>query len=240
MVCSQRVEKPRERGNVSGNCIRDRRAYSKSMANRLMSFGLVTALAAAGCASTAAGVQAEPEPEAPPLHIEDQSAGAPPPPPPTAPPSDAQAPLPTEPEPSSSPPPSPALAAPAAPPPSAPAPPPGAAAAPDAAPGTGWTQEYPTGRWVYANGYGWMWVPANAATADSDGVPYTYLYTPTYGWTWYISPWGPGPYHYGVWVRRPWHPVGWRGAWVARPGVVIHLGGPRYYHYRDRGGRHRR
>jgi hypothetical protein len=210
------------------------------MTSRLLSFGLVTAFAAAGCAST---VQAEPEyeaEEAPPLRIEDQSANAPPPPPPTAPPRDAQAPMPPTPAPA--PQPSSALAAPATP-PSAPSAPPPPAAAPEAPPSTAsWTQEYPTGRWVYANGYGWMWVPANAATADSDGVPYTYLYTPTYGWTWYISPWGPGAYRYGVWVRRPWHPVGWRGAWVARPGVVVRLGGPqpRYYHYREHGGRHRR
>ena len=89
---------------------------------------------------------------------------------------------------------------------------------------------------MYGNGYGWMWVPADTATADSDGVPYAYLYTPSYGWTWYVSPWGPGPYRYGVWVRRPWHPVGWHGAWVAHPGVVVRLGGPgpRYYHSRDR------
>ncbi len=103
-----------------------------------------------------------------------------------------------------------------------------------------WAYEYPTGRWVYANGYGWMWVPANAAVADNEGVPYTYLYTPTYGWTWYVSPWGPGPYHYGGWVRRPYHPAGWHGGFVAHPRVVVRLGGgPRYYH-RDGGGRHRR
>ena len=195
------------------------------------------ALAAAGCTST---VQAEPEvePESPPLRIEDQSANAPPPPPPTAPPSDAQAP---PPPPSAAPagPPAaaPALASPAPPPaPPAGAQPPPPNAAPEAPPSTGaWTQEYPAGRWVYGNGYGWMWVPANTETVDSDGVPYAYLYTPSYGWTWYVSPWGPGPYRYGVWVRRPWHPVGWHGAWVAHPGVVVRLGGPRYYRYRGHG-----
>jgi hypothetical protein len=84
-----------------------------------------------------------------------------------------------------------------------------------------------------------MWVPANAASVDdSDGVPYTYLYTPTYGWTWYVSPWGAGPYRYGVWVRHPWHPVGWHGAWVAHPRVVVRLGGGpgrHYYGHRRRG-----
>ena len=79
-----------------------------------------------------------------------------------------------------------------------------------------------------------MWVPANAATVDSEGVPYTYLYTPSYGWTWYVSPWGPGPYHYGVWVRRPWHPVGWHGAWVAGPRVTVRFGHPHYYVRRHR------
>jgi hypothetical protein len=223
-----------------------------AMTHRLLYFGVLAAVAAAGCAST---VQAEPEPEAPPppLRIEDQSANAPPPPPPSAPPNDAQAP--TVPPPTAAPTAPPPTAAPTAPPPTAAPPslPPSATPStaptgasqpppPGAAPDASWTQEYPTGRWVYANGYGWMWVPANTATADSEGVPYAYLYTPTYGWTWYLSPWGPGPYRYGVWVRRPWQPVGWRGAWVARPGVVIRLGGPgpRYYHYRDRGPRHRR
>ena len=100
-------------------------------------------------------------------------------------------------------------------------------APPDAPPSsTQWAYEYPTGRWVYGNGYGWMWVPSNAASIDNDGVPYTYLYTPTYGWTWYVSPWGPGPYRYGVWVRHPWRPAGFHGAWVAHPRVVVRLGGP--------------
>ena len=91
---------------------------------------------------------------------------------------------------------------------------------------------------MYANGYGWMWVPANAATVDDEGVPYTYLYTPTYGWTWYVSPWGPGPYRYGVWVRRPWRPVGWHGAWVAGPRVTVRFGGGRGPHYYERRRRH--
>jgi hypothetical protein len=94
---------------------------------------------------------------------------------------------------------------------------------------------YPTGQWVWASGYGWMWVPNGAATTDMDGTPYTYLYTPGYGWTWYISPWGYGPYHYGVWVRHPWHPYGWRGGWAAHPSVVVRLGGHGGY-YRGGGG----
>jgi hypothetical protein len=59
---------------------------------------------------------------------------------------------------------------------------------------------------------------------EMEGVPYTYLYTPAYGWTWYVSPWGWGPYHYGLWVRHPWHPVGLHGYWVARPGAAGRLG----------------
>ncbi|MEI9941695.1 MAG: hypothetical protein WDO69_31155 [Pseudomonadota bacterium] len=105
-----------------------------------------------------------------------------------------------------------------------PSPPP----APDSA---NWTYQYPTGSWVYANGYGWVWVPANTASIEDGGVPYAYLYTPRYGWTWYVSPWGAGVYHYGGWVRRPWHPVGWGGVWVAHPSVVVRLGGSRAYYY---------
>jgi hypothetical protein len=74
-------------------------------------------------------------------------------------------------------------------------------------------------------GEGWVWVPASSAVEVEGGVPYTYLYTPAYGWAWYVSPWGWGPYHYGGWVTHPWRPWGWRGAWVASPGVVVRLGG---------------
>jgi hypothetical protein len=95
---------------------------------------------------------------------------------------------------------------------------------------------YPTGQWVYAAGPGWVWVPSDTTTIAEEGVPYVYLYTPAYGWTWYVSPWGWGPYHYGPWIRHPWHPAGWHGYWVARPHVVVHLGGRGYF----RGGYHRR
>jgi hypothetical protein len=57
-----------------------------------------------------------------------------------------------------------------------------------------------------------------------EGTPYTYLYTPAYGWTWYVSPWGIGPYHYGIWVHHPWHPVGMHGYWVAHPHATVRLG----------------
>jgi hypothetical protein len=83
-----------------------------------------------------------------------------------------------------------------------------------------------------------MWVPNEAGSVVVEGVPYAYLYSPTYGWTWYVSPWGFGPYHYGIWVRHPWRPVGWRGGWVARPAVVVHIGGG--YHGYGHGGYRRR
>jgi hypothetical protein len=94
-----------------------------------------------------------------------------------------------------------------------------------APPPANWVYAYPQGQWVYASGYGWMWVPAGTATTEMEGVPYAYIYTPTYGWTWYVSPWGWGRYHYGVWVRHPFYPRGWRGGWVAHPRVVVRLGG---------------
>jgi hypothetical protein len=101
-----------------------------------------------------------------------------------------------------------------------------------------WVHSYPTGQWVYMNGYGWAWVPADANQIDDDGTPYVFLYTPAWGWTWYVSPWGWGPYHYGIWVRHPWHPIGWRGGWVAGPHVIVHIhdGG----HYGGHGGGHHR
>jgi hypothetical protein len=98
---------------------------------------------------------------------------------------------------------------------------------------------YPTGSWVYAPDRGWFWVPSGADTTAVDGVPYTYLYTPSYGWTWYISPWGYGPYHYGAWVGHPWRPYGWRGGWVAHPRVVTRIG-PAHFAPRGGGGWHRR
>ena len=87
-----------------------------------------------------------------------------------------------------------------------------------------WVRSYPEGQWVYHATSGWIWIPAGAAAAGIDGVPYTYLYTPRYGWTWYVSPWGWGHYHYGPWVVRH---AGWRHTWVAHPHIVIRLGRPR-------------
>jgi hypothetical protein len=161
----------------------------------------------------------------------------PPPPPPVAPPPAAQAP-PTSPPPSAP----PGVAAPSAPPPppvavqaqpgdapppllsQAGPPPPAPQQAGQGSPPPGWVYSYPEGQWVYAANRGWIWVPAGAATTDVDGVPYAYLYVPAYGWTWYVSPWGWGPYHYGGWVARPWLPLGWHRGWVMRPGAGFRIG----------------
>jgi len=133
------------------------------------------------------------------------------------------------------PPPAPAQAQNAAPPP--PSPPPQAAPSPApqgeaAPPPSQWVVSAANGQWVFTSDYGWIWVPAGASTRIVGGVPYSYLYTPASGWTWYVSPWGPGRYHYGVWVRHAWHPAGWHGAWVAAPNVFVRLGGHPHYHYR--------
>jgi hypothetical protein len=108
----------------------------------------------------------------------------------------------------------------------APLPPPAAAAqgAPPPPDPSSFVQTYPTGQWVYLSGQGWVWIPNDTTATDMDGVPYSYLYTPAYGWTWYVSPWGVGPYHYGVWARHPWHPIGRHGYWVARPHESVRLG----------------
>jgi len=155
-----------------------------------------------------------------PSFAQDQPAQPPPPPPPAESTVQVQV-QPSTPPPQQAAPPPPAAAQ-QQPPPQQAAPDQGQEAPP---PQSQWVYSYPTGQWVYTADYGWMWVPANTATQDAEGVPYTYLYTPAYGWTWYVSPWGIGPYYYGGWVRHPWHPVGWRGGWVAQPRVFVRLGG---------------
>lgn len=100
------------------------------------------------------------------------------------------------------------------------------AAGPETAPPPAqWVYTYPQGQWVFTSDHGWIWIPAGVTTAEMDGTPYAYMYTPMYGWTWYLSPWGWGGYHYGGWVRYGWHPVGWHGGWVAHPHVSVRLGG---------------
>ena len=134
-------------------------------------------------------------------------------------------------QPAPPPPPAPAQAQTAPPPPVSPAPqsaPVPAPPQPQTAPSPStWVVSSAGGQWVYTSDYGWIWVPAGASTRNIEGIPYVYLYTPAYGWTWYVSPWGRGRYHYGVWVRHAWHPIGWRGSWVAAPHVFVRLGGYR-------------
>lgn len=61
----------------------------------------------------------------------------------------------------------------------------------------------PYGQWVLTQN-GWVWVPSGATAYAVNGLPYAYLYTPTYGWSWYASPWGVGPFVWGPWIHRPW------------------------------------
>jgi hypothetical protein len=68
-----------------------------------------------------------------------------------------------------------------------------------------------SGEWQFLDGEGWVWVPAGTAAYNVESQPYAYLYTPTYGWTWYVSPWGWGPYYRGGWIHAPYWGRG--GAW---------------------------
>ena len=73
------------------------------------------------------------------------------------------------------------------------------------------------GEWVYTSQYGWTWVPYGSTTTTVGAEPYVYLYAPSFGWRWFVSPWGVGPFHYGAW--------GWGSAW-----------GPRYWPHGWTGG----
>ena len=66
-----------------------------------------------------------------------------------------------------------------------------------------------TGQWVDTTANGWVWVPTDTQAYDLNGVPSAYLYTPTYGWSWYASPWGAGAFALGAWVGGAW-PYGFR------------------------------
>lgn len=85
----------------------------------------------------------------------------------------------------------------------------------------------PQGQWVNTPEYGLVWIPAGAQSYAIGGMPHAYLYTQSYGWSWYASPWGWGPYAPAVVVHRPW-PFGFR-VWVHGPrGWGWHVG-PRVY-----------
>lgn len=102
--------------------------------------------------------------------------------------------------------------------PPAPPPPPSYEAPPAAPP-----VETGNGEWVESAEYGWIWVPYSSDTVMVQNQPYTYFYTPSYGWTWYVSPWGAGRYHRGAWVHhaayapRVWH----SNVWVAPQSRVV-------------------
>jgi hypothetical protein len=115
------------------------------------------------------------------------------------------------------------------------APPPQAPGAPQYAP----PQVVPQsagGEWQYIDGQGWVWVPAGATTYNIASTPYVYLYTPVYGWTWYVSPWGWGPYYRGGWIHRPfWGGGAWGHYYGGHPvfggghyGGGAHYGGGHY------------
>jgi hypothetical protein len=110
-------------------------------------------------------------------------------------------------------------------------------AAPPAAP--------PAGQWVYTSQYGWLWMPYEQGytyvNADSD-VSYVYVYYPSFGWRWVLSPWvfglGPEPLWGAVgrarfaWYSHPWfhnragahHGAAYRGP------AFAHSGGERAFH----------
>jgi hypothetical protein len=82
-------------------------------------------------------------------------------------------------------------------------------------------------------------VPSDTTTYEVAQQPYVYLYTPTWGWTWYVSPWGWGHFYLGPWVHHPWGvPHVWYGGrWVARPHYYGYAHGGHYYgHPGPRGG----
>jgi hypothetical protein len=123
---------------------------------------------------------------------------------------------------------------PSAPPPAPQAPPMQAAPAPEEveAAAVPAVYSYPTGRWVYTSDARWVWVPAGATSVSFRGAPYAYLYTPSLGWAWRVSPWGWGGYRYGAWVGRPWRGPAWRGGWAAHPHAVGRGGYGHYGHRR--------
>jgi hypothetical protein len=74
----------------------------------------------------------------------------------------------------------------------------------------------PAGQWVYTTQYGWLWMPYEQdytyVSADSD-VSYAYVYQPSFGWRWVLSPWV-----FGVGPEPRWGAVGRaRFAWYAHP-----------------------
>jgi hypothetical protein len=92
------------------------------------------------------------------------------------------------------------------------------------------TEAVAQGQWVATETYGWVWVPAGATTYAVGAEPYAYLYTPVYGWTWYVSPWGRGRFQLGPWVHvRMAAPHVWlHDGWIAPRGIPVRVA-PRAY-----------
>jgi hypothetical protein len=91
------------------------------------------------------------------------------------------------------------------------------------------TVDAPQGQWVYQADYGWIWIPAAATTYSVGFDPYAYLYTPVYGWSWYLSPWGAGAYHPGQWLSGPGTvgPRAWVGGRLVAPSAARNGSGSR-------------
>jgi hypothetical protein len=74
------------------------------------------------------------------------------------------------------------------------------------------------GQWVYLNGRGWTWLPGDVGAVATNDEPYVYVYTPSIGWNWVVSPWGWGPYYYGPWAVA-YGPGFWGGYYHSGPGA---------------------
>jgi hypothetical protein len=84
------------------------------------------------------------------------------------------------------------------------------------------------GQWVWTDPYGWLWVPADAQPYAVQGEPYVYVYTPTYGWTWFDSPWGwYGPDGGWGWAR-PWYGDHWGPRYHAYAPPAVQVAPPAY------------
>jgi|SRR5580658_9139129 hypothetical protein len=88
----------------------------------------------------------------------------------------------------------------------------------------------PQGEWVNPGDGAPVWVPAGATAYTYGAQPYVYLYTPIYGWAWYHSPWGWGPYSRGPWLSAHWGHGGRVGPgvrWAAPHAAFGHSAGVR-------------
>jgi hypothetical protein len=114
-----------------------------------------------------------------------------------------------------------------------------APAPPTAAPSAGAQAQ---GQWVDTDQYGWVWVPAASEAVEVNAQPYAYLYAPAFGWSWFVSPWGVGPYRAGPWihagVRAPYyHPYVAPRAYGYH-GVAPHVYSPAFGAHWGGGGMH--